>query len=205
MFADLFLILCGAGGGSCATKTVAGSTSTCCSLTDWDLGHLFRLMILIDFPPHHSLTPTLSNICDNISINNEATWRSRITAMILSSLLLPLVLSPPVTSGAKVVLLVTEGLTESLLSRVPTPAIDALISQGTLASLKPEFPAETLPTLAALVTGQHTEMTGVLDRDVQDQDGNILHSASDPEFWQYDQNLTTIMVSSHLIDLHRER
>ena len=24
-------ILCGAGGGSCATKTVAGSTSTCCS------------------------------------------------------------------------------------------------------------------------------------------------------------------------------
>ena len=125
--------------------------------------------------------------------------------MILSSLLLPLVLSPPVTSGAKVVLLVTEGLTESLLSRVPTPAIDALISQGTLASLKPEFPAETLPTLAALVTGQHTEMTGVLDRDVQDQDGNILHSASDPEFWQYDQNLTTIMVSSHLIDLHPER
>ena len=105
---------------------------------------------------------------------------------------------PPFISGAKVILLVTEGLTESLISRVPTPAIDALISQGTLASLKPEFPAETLPTLAALVTGQHTEMTGVLDRDVQDQDGNILHSASDPEFWQYDQNLTNIMVRSYL-------
>ena len=125
--------------------------------------------------------------------------------MILSSLFLPLVLCPSLITGAKVILLVTEGLTESLISRVPTPALDALISQGTVASLKPEFPAETLPTLAAMVTGQHTEGTGVLDRDVQDQAGNILHSESDPEFWQYDQNLTTIMVSSDLIDLHRER
>ena len=115
--------------------------------------------------------------------------------MILSSLFLPLVLCPSLITGAKVILLVTEGLTESLISRVPTPALDALISQGTVASLKPEFPAETLPTLAALVTGQHTEGTGVLDRDVQDQAGNILHSESDPEFWQYHQNLTNIMVS----------
>ena len=118
--------------------------------------------------------------------------------MILSSLFLPLVLCPSLITGAKVILLVTEGLTESLISRVPTPALDALISQGTVASLKPEFPAETLPTLAALVTGQHTEGTGVLDRDVQDQAGNILHSESDPEFWQYDQNLTNIMVRSYL-------
>ena len=117
--------------------------------------------------------------------------------MILTSLFLPLalLLCPPLTGGAKVILMVTEGLTETLISRVPTPAIDALISQGTVASLKPEFPAETLPTLTALVTGQHSEVTGVLDRDVQDQAGNILHSESDPEFWQYDQNLTTIMVS----------
>ena len=124
--------------------------------------------------------------------------------MILS---LPLVflVCPALISGGKVILVVTEGLTESLISRVPTPAIDALMSQGTMASLKPEFPAETLPTLAALVTGQHSEVTGVLDRDVQDQAGNILHSESDPEFWQYDQNLTTIMVSSDLIDLHREQ
>ena len=117
--------------------------------------------------------------------------------MILNSLFLPLALflCPPLTGGAKVILMVTEGLTETLISRVPTPAIDALIRQGTVASLKPEFPAETLPTLTALVTGQHSEVTGVLDRDVQDQAGNILHSESDPEFWQYDQNITTIMVS----------
>ena len=29
-------ILCGAGGGSCATKTLAGPTSTCCTRSDWD-------------------------------------------------------------------------------------------------------------------------------------------------------------------------
>ena len=115
-------------------------------------------------------------------------------------MILPLIiLFSPLISGAKVILLVTEGLTESLISRVPSPAIDALISQGTVASLKPEFPAETLPTLSAMVTGQHTEVTGVLDRDVQDPEGNILHSASDPEFWQYDQNLTTIMVSQSVL------
>ena len=127
--------------------------------------------------------------------------------MILTVTSLIILFSSSWTSGTKVILVVTEGLTESLISRVPTPAIDALMSQGTMASLKPEFPAETLPTLTAMVTGQHTEVTGVLDRDVQDPSGNILHSASDPEFWQYDQNLTTIMVSSHLcwmIDSQRD-
>ena len=127
--------------------------------------------------------------------------------MILTVTSLIILFSSSWTSGTKVILVVTEGLTESLISRVPTPAIDALMSQGTLANLKPEFPAETLPTLTAMVTGQHTEVTEVLDRDVQDPSGNILHSASDPEFWQYDQNLTTIMVSSHLcwmIDSQRD-
>ena len=119
--------------------------------------------------------------------------------MILPSVLLPVMLTLPVTSGGRVILIVTEGLTESLISRVPTPAIDALMSQGTIASLKPEFPSETLPTLAAMVTGQHSEVTGVLDRQVQDPAGNILHANSDPEFWQYNQNLTTIMdLNSHV-------
>ena len=30
--------------------------------------------------------------------------------------------------------------------------------QGSLSRLQPEFPSETLPTLAAIVTGQHTEV-----------------------------------------------
>ena len=121
--------------------------------------------------------------------------------MILCWVFLCVVLS--VTSGGRVILVVTEGLTETLLNRVPTPAIDALMSQGTIASLKPEFPSETLPTLAAMVTGQHSETTGVLDRLVQDPDGNILRANSDPEFWQYNQNLTNIMELNSRQEAHR--
>ena len=123
--------------------------------------------------------------------------------MTVWPLVLPVLLTVSTVYGGRVILIVTEGMTESLLSRVPTPAIDALMSQGTVASLKPEFPSETLPTLAAMVTGQHSETTGVLDRTVQDQAGNILHSDSDPEFWQYDQNLTNVMELNRGVDGQR--
>ena len=88
---------------------------------------------------------------------------------------------------SKVLLLAVEGLTPSLLSRVATPALDRLASRGSLSRsswlkkkhhhhhqgkprfgasymiliitrLVPEFPSETLPTLAAIATGQHTEV-----------------------------------------------
>jgi len=95
-------------------------------------------------------------------------------------------------NAGKVILVVTEGLTEDLLSHVATPALDALAAKGNFASLKPEFPAETLPTLAAMMTGHHTEMTGVLDREVTDGQGGVWKYDTDPEFWNYDVNMTTI-------------
>ena len=49
----------------------------------------------------------------------------------------------------RVVFLVLEGLTDSLMTRIPTPALDKVIAAGALFPLKPEFPAETLPTLQA--------------------------------------------------------
>ena len=96
--------------------------------------------------------------------------------------------------GSKVILIVTEGLTESLLSKVATPAIDALVTQGAVAGFKPEFPSNLLPSLQAMVTGQHTEMTGAIDREVLDENGDVLHYDTDLEFWNYNPNLTAIWV-----------
>ena len=98
--------------------------------------------------------------------------------------------------GDKVLFLVVEGVTESLIGRVATPAIDALIAKGAIAGLKPEFPAETLPTLHSMMTGQHTEVTGVLDLEVRGSSaGQVLRFDEDAEFWNYSNNLTTVWVS----------
>ena len=97
-------------------------------------------------------------------------------------------------AGGQVLVIVMEGVTESLLSHVPTPAMDALASQGVIVSLKPEFPASLLPSLAAMMTGQHTEVTGILDTDVSDGQGGILTYSKDPEFWSETYNLTDIKV-----------
>ena len=96
--------------------------------------------------------------------------------------------------SSKVILIVTEGLTENLLNNVATPAIDSLVTKGTVASLRPEFPAELLPTLQAMMTGQHSEVTGVIDEVVTDGDSGLLHFDRDPEYWNYAPNLTTIWV-----------
>ena len=97
-------------------------------------------------------------------------------------------------AGGQVLVIVMEGVTESLLSHVPTPAMDALASQGVMVSLKPEFPASLLPSLAAMMTGQHTELTGILDTEVSDGQGGILTYSKDPEFWSETYNLTDIKV-----------
>ena len=97
-------------------------------------------------------------------------------------------------TGGQVLVIVMEGVTESLLSHVPTPAMDALASQGVIVSLKPEFPASLLPSLAAMMTGQHTEVTGILDTEVSDGQGGILTYSKDPEFWSETYNLTDIKV-----------
>ena len=97
-------------------------------------------------------------------------------------------------AGGQVLVIVMEGVTESLLSHVPTPAMDALASQGVIVSLKPEFPASLLPSLAAMMTGQHTEVTGILDTEVSDGQGGILTYSKDPEFWSETYNLTDIKV-----------
>ena len=52
---------------------------------------------------------------------------------IMTMTLFPVTVIPLLAScvtGAQVLLIVTEGLTESLLSHVPTPAVDALASQA---------------------------------------------------------------------------
>ena len=102
--------------------------------------------------------------------------------------------------GGKVILIVTEGLTETLLSKVATPAIDALVTQGAVAGFKPEFPSNLLPSLQAMVTGQHSEMTGVIDREVVDENGEVLHYDTDPEFWNYNPNLTAIWVKYNSVE-----
>ena len=102
-------------------------------------------------------------------------------------------------AGGQVLVIVMEGVTESLLSHVPTPAMDALASQGVLVGLKPEFPASLLPSLAAMMTGQHTEVTGILDTEVSDGQGGILTYNKDPEFWSETyNNLTDIKVSHYI-------
>ena len=99
--------------------------------------------------------------------------------------------------GSKVIFMVVEGLTESLIGRIATPAIDALITKGAIAGLKPEFPSETLPTLYSMMTGQHTEVTGILDLEVRGSSSDqVLHFDEDAEYWNYSNNLTTIWVSS---------
>ena len=45
-----------------------------------------------------------------------------------------------------------------------------------------------------MMTGHHTEMTGVLDREVTDGQGGVWKYDTDPEFWNYDVNMTTIWV-----------
>ena len=49
--------------------------------------------------------------------------------------------------SGRVVLLVLEGMTERLMSAIPTPALDAVLATGAFFPLQPEFPADTLPTL----------------------------------------------------------
>ena len=109
-------------------------------------------------------------------------------------------------AGGRVLVIVMEGVTESLLSHVPTPAMDALASQGVLVSLKPEFPASLLPSLAAMMTGQHTEVTGILDTEVSDGQGGILTYSKDPEFWSETyNNLTDIKVSHYIYSFKGKR
>ena len=81
-----------------------------------------------------------------------------------------------------------------LISDWLSPALDALMATGTVTSLKPEFPADLLPTLEAMMTGQHGEMTGVIDREVSDGHGGVLEADLDPEFWSYNPNITSILV-----------
>ena len=98
--------------------------------------------------------------------------------------------------GNKVLFLVVEGLTERLIGQIATPAIDALIAKGAIAGLKPEFPSETLPTLHSMMTGQHTEVTGILDLEVRGSSADqVLRFDEDAEFWNYSDNLTTVWVS----------
>ena len=101
-----------------------------------------------------------------------------------------------VVVGGQVLLIVMEGVTESLLSHVPTPAMDALASEGVLVSLKPEFPSSLLPSLAAMMTGRHSEVTGILDTEVSDGQGGLLSYDRDPEFWRGTHNPTDIKVRS---------
>jgi len=107
-------------------------------------------------------------------------------------------------TGNKVLFLVLEGLTEALIGRVATPAIDALIAKGAIAGLKPEFPSETLPTLHSMMTGQHTEVTGILDLEVRGPTpGQIFHFDEDEEYWNYSKNLTTIWNLNNVMEGHR--
>jgi len=104
----------------------------------------------------------------------------------------------------KVLFLVVEGLTENLIGRIATPAIDALVAKGAIASLKPEFPSETLPTLQAMMTGQHTEVTGILDLEVRGSlPGTVLKYEEDAEFWNYRENLTTLWNLNNQLEGHK--
>ena len=93
-----------------------------------------------------------------------------------------------------VLVLVVEGLTDGLLSRVATPALDSLIATGVMFNLEPEFPAETLPTIQSMVTGQHTEMHGVIDTEVEEGGETITYKQKN--FWNYNPNISAIWVSS---------
>eukprot|EP00090_Calanus_glacialis_P045876 TRINITY_DN8762_c0_g1_i2.p1 TRINITY_DN8762_c0_g1~~TRINITY_DN8762_c0_g1_i2.p1 ORF type:complete len:580 (+),score=132.33 TRINITY_DN8762_c0_g1_i2:291-2030(+) len=109
-----------------------------------------------------------------------------------------------ISEGNKVLFLVVEGLTESLIGRIATPAIDALIAKGAIAGLKPEFPAETLPTLHSMMTGQHTEVTGILDMEVRGSSADqVLRFNEDAEFWNYSNNLTTVWNLNNRIEGHK--
>jgi len=104
----------------------------------------------------------------------------------------------------KVLFLVVEGLTEALIGRIATPAIDALIAKGAIAGLKPEFPSETFPTLHSMMTGQHTEVTGILDLEVRGPTSEqVFHSDEDAEFWNYSTNITTIWNLNNQVEGHR--
>ena len=116
--------------------------------------------------------------------------------MMNHALLLLVFLAP---GGGKVVFLVLEGLTPTLLERVPTPALDAVAGRGAEFRLKPEFPAESLPTLQAMMTGQHSEMTGVLGQEVYSYGDRL--QPTDMEFWMYNENISTIAVSKRSRDL----
>jgi len=106
--------------------------------------------------------------------------------------------------GSKVIFMVVEGLTESLIGRIATPAIDALIAKGAIAGLKPEFPSETLPTLYSMMTGQHTEVTGILDLEVRGSSSDqVLHFDEDAEYWNYSNNLTTIWNLNNQMEGHK--
>jgi len=109
-----------------------------------------------------------------------------------------------IIEGNKVLFLVVEGLTESLLGRVATPSLDALIAKGAIAGLKPEFPSETLPTLQAMVTGQHTEVTGILDLEVRGTSPDqVLRFDQDAEYWNYSNNLTTVWNLNNELEGHK--
>ena len=99
----------------------------------------------------------------------------------------------PTLLSAKVVFLVLEGLTENLMEHIPTPALDGVASNGVVFPLKPEFPAESLPTFQAMMTGQHTEMTGVQGSEVYSN--GLKLTPKDFEFWLYNSNISTIAVS----------
>lgn len=89
-----------------------------------------------------------------------------------------------------VLVLVVEGLTDGLLSRVATPAIDSLIATGVMLNLEPEFPAETLPTIQSMVTGKHSEQHGVIDTEVEEAGETVTYKQG--EFWNYNPNISTI-------------
>merc|ERR1711892_1577716 len=80
---------------------------------------------------------------------------------------------------------------------------DLLHSKGSSRKLRPEFPSSLLPSLSAMVTGQHSERTGVLGEEVRDiATGGVLHPDMQ-QFWDYQPEIQTIWMVNNASSGHK--
>lgn len=100
-----------------------------------------------------------------------------VTAFYFTLITLPLLLmqtgcatqSPAASERSPLILISIDGLKPDLPDSTPTPTLDMLSEQGSLAeAMIPVFPTSTFPNHYSLVTGLYTENTGVIANSMYD-------------------------------------
>lgn len=86
------------------------------------------------------------------------------------------------SSSRGVILISLDGFAAQYLTKYPTPAIQQLMAQGTVASaMQPVFPSKTFPNHYSIVTGLYPARHGIIENNIYDADFDAVFRLSKRE------------------------